>query len=116
MNATMVHRGPIDNGEEILEIKNGYGVGHRRLAILDFSENGHRPMHSVDGRVSLVFNGEIFNHMDVRKELKNNYPFTSTCDTQTIIAAYMEWGISCVEKFEGMFAIVLYDRDIISYF
>lgn len=113
MNATMVHRGPNDNGEEILEIKNGYGLGlgHRRLSILDLSENGHQPMHSADGRVSLVFNGEIYNHMDIRKELKTNYPFTSTCDTQTIIAAYMEWGISCVEKFEGMFAIALYDRE-----
>lgn len=112
MNDTMYHRGPDDAGEEIYEMKNGYSVGmaQRRLSILDLSSLGHQPMHSADGRVSVVFNGEIYNFSELRKEL-SDYPFVSSCDTEVIIAAYLHWGISCVEKMNGMFAICLYDRE-----
>ena len=112
MNDTMYHRGPDDSGEEIYEMHGGYQVGfaQRRLAILDLSALGHQPMHSVDKRVSVVYNGEIYNFRDLRKEL-SDYPFRSNCDTEVIIAAYLKWGISCVDRFNGMFAIALYDRD-----
>ena len=117
MNDTMVHRGPDDSGEEIFPAAFGYQVGlaQRRLSILDLSGLGHQPMHSQgfcgapDGSISIVYNGEIYNFQELKKEL-SDYPFRSTCDTEVILAAYLKWGISCVERFNGMFAIALYDR------
>lgn len=112
MNDTMYHRGPNDSGEEIYPMKDGYSIGlaQRRLSILDLSPLGHQPMHSPDHRISVVYNGEIYNFQDIKKELKD-YPFVSTCDTEVIIAAYLKWGIDCVNRFNGMFAICLYDRE-----
>ena len=112
MNDTMYHRGPDDSGEEIFPMKNGYqmGMGQRRLSIMDLSPLGHQPMHSEDKRISVVFNGEIYNFSELREELKG-YPFHSACDTEIIIAAYLKWGIECVHRFNGMFAICLYDRE-----
>ena len=117
MNDTMYHRGPNDSGEEIYPAKDGYTVGlaQRRLSILDLSALGHQPMHSPDKRVSVVFNGEVYNFQEIRKEIKE-YEFRSNCDTEVIIAAYLKWGISCVEKFNGMFAIALYDREDDSFY
>ena len=111
MNDTMYHRGPDDAGAEIFPAKEGYCVGlaQRRLSILDLSPLGHQPMHSKDGRLSIVFNGEIYNFAELKKEL-SDYPFCSNCDTEVILAAYLKWGISCVHKLCGMFAIALYDR------
>ncbi len=111
MNDAMYHRGPDDSGEEIYPATRGYAVGlaQRRLAIQDLSESGHQPMHSADKRISVVFNGEIYNFLELREELAD-YPFHSTCDTEVILAAYLKWGIHCVERFNGMFAIALYDR------
>ena len=111
MNETMFHRGPDDGGAEIYPMKQGYfiGLAQRRLAIMDLSALGHQPMHSPDGRVSVVYNGEIYNFRKIREELKG-YPFVSDCDTEVIIASYLKWGISCVDHFNGMFAICLYDR------
>ena len=113
MNQTMLHRGPDDGGEEIYMMHQGYMVGlaQRRLSIMDLSPLGHQPMHSVDGRVSVVFNGEIYNHLALKKQL-SGYPFRSTCDTEVIIAAYLKWGIECIHRLNGMFAIALYDRDM----
>ncbi|MCM1439641.1 MAG: asparagine synthase (glutamine-hydrolyzing) [Roseburia sp.] len=112
MNDTMYHRGPDDHGEEIYPAPEGYNVGlaQRRLSILDLSELGHQPMHSKDKRVSVVYNGEIYNFNEIKEELRD-YSFCSSCDTEVIIAAYLKWGISCVDKFNGMFAIALYDRE-----
>ena len=111
MNDTMYHRGPDDSGEEIYEMGGGWLVGfaQRRLSILDLSALGHQPMHSPDRRVSIVYNGEIYNFRELREELAD-YSFRSDCDTEVIIAAYLKWGIQCVERFNGMFAIALYDR------
>ena len=112
MNDTMYHRGPDDSGEEIFPMKEGYqmGMAQRRLAIMDLSPLGHQPMHSVDGRLSVIFNGEIYNFVELRGELKD-YPFSSNCDTEVIIAAYLKWGIQCLNRLNGMFAICLYDRE-----
>ena len=111
MNDTMIHRGPDDAGAEIFDERDGYRVGlaQRRLSILDLSPLGHQPMHAADGRVSLVFNGEIYNFEELRAQLPG-YPFRSRCDTEVLLAAYEAWGISFVEKCSGMFAIALYDR------
>ena len=112
MNDTMYHRGPDDSGEEIYGMAGGYQVGfaQRRLSILDLSELGHQPMHSADKRISVVYNGEIYNFQELKKELPD-YPFRSNCDTEVIIAAYLKWGTDCVKRFNGMFAIALYDRE-----
>lgn len=112
MNDTIIYRGPDDSGVEIYEMKNGYGIGmaQRRLSILDLSPLGHQPMHSGNGRVSVIYNGEIYNFRELQEEL-SDYSFKSTCDTEVIIAAYLKWGIDCIDKFNGMFAICLYDRE-----
>lgn len=112
MNDTMYHRGPDDSGEEIYGMAGGYQVGfaQRRLSILDLSELGHQPMHSADKRISVVYNGEIYNFQELKKELPD-YPFRSNCDTEVIVAAYLKWGTDCVKRFNGMFAIALYDRE-----
>lgn len=111
MNNTMIHRGPDDAGVEIYPMKDGYSIGlaQRRLSIMDLSALGHQPMHSADHRVSIVYNGEIYNFQEIRQEL-TDYPFRSSCDTEVIIAAYLKWGIHCVDRFNGMFAFCLYDR------
>ncbi|MDO4294394.1 MAG: asparagine synthase (glutamine-hydrolyzing) [Eubacteriales bacterium] len=112
MNDTMRHRGPDDAGVEIFPASEGYSVGlaQRRLSILDLSPLGHQPMHAADGRVSLVYNGEIYNFRELREEL-SDYPFRSQCDTEVILAAYERWGMACLERFNGMFAIALFDRE-----
>ena len=112
MNDTMIHRGPDDSGVAIYEDKDGYSVGlaQRRLSILDLSPLGHQPMHSVNGRITIVFNGEIYNFLELKEEL-SDYPYKSHCDTEVIIAAYLKWGIDMVDHIHGMFAIAIYDRE-----
>ncbi len=111
MNDTMVHRGPDDNGVELYPGHDGYTIGfaQRRLSILDLSPLGHQPMSTKDGRISVVFNGEIYNFLELKEEL-TDYPFKSTCDTEVILASYLKWGQSFAEHIHGMFAIALYDR------
>lgn len=112
MNDTMYHRGPDDYGAVVFAEKDGYNVGlaHRRLSILDLSVNGHQPMCSVDGRLAVVFNGEVYNYPILREEL-SDYPYVSTCDTEIILAAYLKWGTEMATHIHGMFAIAIYDRD-----
>ncbi len=112
MNDTMYHRGPDDAGVEIYEGADGYAIGfaQRRLAILDLSPMGHQPMHSEDKRISVVFNGEIYNFLELKEELAD-YAFKSSCDTEVLIAAYLKWGIDMVDHIHGMFAIAIYDRE-----
>lgn len=111
MNNTMYHRGPDDAGVEIIPAREGYMVGlaQRRLSIIDLSVLGHQPMHSADRRLSIVYNGEIYNFQELKEEL-SDYPFVSSCDTEVILAAYLKWGIGCLEKLNGMFAIAVFDR------
>lgn len=112
MSNMLKHRGPNDHGEEIYQIASDTYVGfaHRRLSIMDLSEKGHQPMHSKNNRVSIVFNGEIYNYQELKKEL-SDYSFLSNCDTEVILAAYLKWGIDFVTKINGMFAIALLDRE-----
>ncbi len=111
MNKTLIHRGPDDHGEEIYQIEGGKFVGfaHRRLAIRDLTDKGHQPMHSINRQVSVVFNGEIYNYCELKREL-NDYIFRSDSDTEVILAAYLKWGIEFVDKINGMYAIALLDR------
>lgn len=111
MNNTMYHRGPDDAGAEIYSAERGYTVGlaQRRLSIFDLSPLGHQPMHSPNGRISVVYNGEIYNFKKLKEEL-SDYPFVSACDTEVILAAYLKWGIDCIKKLNGMFAMGIFDR------
>lgn len=112
MNNTLFHRGPDDHGEEIYRItdKKYVGFAQRRLSIMDLSKKGHQPMHSGNKRVSVIFNGEIYNYRELQREIKG-YSFISNCDTEVILAAYLKWGIDFIHKLNGMFAIALLDRD-----
>jgi len=83
---------------------------HRRLSIIDLSEAGHQPMCDMEKTVWLTFNGEIYNYIELRKELQQlGHNFISECDTEVVLQAYKQWGYSCVEKFNGMWAFCLYD-------
>ena len=111
MTETLVHRGPDDRGTEILRDSGALiGFGFRRLSILELSQLGHQPMFSEDKKIAIVFNGEIYNYKDIRKELeKDGVHFVSNSDTEVILKAYEKWGTECVKKFIGMFAIALTD-------
>ena len=86
-------------------------LGHRRLAILDLTPAGHQPMSDLSKNVWIVYNGEIYNFKELRKELeKKGYTFKSDTDTEVVIYSYIEWGIECVKKFNGMFAFAIYDN------
>lgn len=108
MNQTQLHRGP-DAGDEFLEP--GLALAHRRLSIIDIS-TGQQPMHSADRNVCIVFNGEIYNFPQLRKELvaRGHQFLTNASDTETILCAWQEWGEDCVQHLRGMFAFALYDR------
>jgi len=108
---TMHHRGPDDSG--VWWSDDGcVGLAHNRLAIIDLSKTGHQPMLDERGQFCIVFNGEIYNFHDLRKELvAKGYTFRSTSDTEVILAAYREWGTECVQRFNGMFAFALYDGE-----
>ena len=107
MVAVQHHRGPDDRGVDILA-GGRVALGHNRLSILDLSKAGHQPMASPDGSLTLVFNGEIFNYLELKRELAD-YPFRSETDSEVVLAAYERWGAACVEKFVGQFAIALWD-------
>lgn len=85
---------------------------HRRLSIIDLSESGHQPMCSINEKLWISFNGEIYNYIELRNELKTlGHHFYSESDTEVILAAYQEWGFTCVEKFNGMWAFCIYDTE-----
>lgn len=108
MTDTLSHRGP-DDADVWIDRESGIGLGHRRLSILDLSELGRQPMHSACGRYVIAYNGEVYNHLALRKEL--DYPFKSSSDTETLLAAVSAWGLeNTVRRCIGMFAISLWDR------
>jgi len=103
----LTNRGPDDCGV-YYDDKNGAALGHRRLSIIDLSSNGRQPMVSDDGRYVIIFNGEIFNFIELRKELKD-YPFKTKTDTEILLAAFIKWGPQCLNKLNGQFAFAIYD-------
>ena len=105
----MRHRGPDDAGEW-WSPEGNVGLAHRRLAIIDISSAGHQPMLDPAGELAIVFNGEIYNFQDLRTRLEaKGRAFQSKSDTETILAAYQEWGTDCVLELNGMFTFALYD-------
>lgn len=106
---TLIHRGPDDAGEWWSQ-DGRVGLAHRRLSILDLSPLGHQPMHLPERGLSIVFNGEIYNFAELRRGLEGRgHRFRSHCDTEVILAAYSEWGSDCLTRFNGMFALAIYD-------
>jgi asparagine synthase (glutamine-hydrolysing) len=110
MRDAMEHRGPDDAG--VWTSPTGRAVlGHRRLSIVDISGAGHQPMCNEDGTVWVTFNGEIYNHAELRQELEaRGHRYRSHCDTETIIHLYEEEGERCVERLDGMFALAIWDE------
>ncbi|MCK1535449.1 MULTISPECIES: asparagine synthase (glutamine-hydrolyzing) [unclassified Bradyrhizobium] len=111
MTNTIRHRGPDGEGQVTLPLSGGAvaAMGHRRLSIIDIS-GGSQPMSSHDGRFTVVFNGEIYNYIEIREELlKGGARFTSSSDTEVILEAWRAWGAECLPRFRGMFAFVLHD-------
>jgi asparagine synthase (glutamine-hydrolysing) len=103
------HRGPDDAGQW-WSADDCVGLGHRRLAIIDLSPGGHQPMQDAGGELCIVFNGEIYNFAELRKDLAaKGHIFRTKSDTEVILAAYREWGTDCLSRLNGMFAFALYD-------
>ena len=108
MAAVIRHRGPDDEGRFI---SGPVAMAFRRLSILDISPQGHQPMSTDDGQITLVFNGEIYNYIELRRELEaSGYRFKSSGDTEVLLAAYRHWGAECLTKLNGMWAFLIYDR------
>ena len=106
MRDVITHRGPDDAG---LYTDEWAALGHRRLSIVDIAA-GHQPLANEDGTVQIVFNGEIYNHADVRVQLEAaGHVYRTRCDTETIVHAYEQWGDACVERLRGMFAFAIWD-------
>jgi asparagine synthase (glutamine-hydrolysing) len=111
MSGVIAHRGPDDNGL-FFDAAAGIALAHRRLSIIDVSACGHQPMSYAGGRYTIVFNGEIYNFAEIRRELEAlGHRFVSQSDTEVVLAAYAEWGEKSVQRLRGMFAFAIYDRD-----
>jgi asparagine synthase (glutamine-hydrolysing) len=108
MTAALAHRGPDGDG---LYIDGPAGLGHRRLAIIDLSDAGRQPMATADGRYALTYNGEVYNFQELRAELQAaGHQFRSRTDSEVVLEAYAEWGARAIERFNGMFALAIWDR------
>ena len=104
------YRGPDGEGSWINKNEN-LGLGHRRLSILDLSDNAAQPMHYANGRLTIVYNGEIFNFAELREELKiKGYQFISDSDTEVLLASFYEWGKDCLYRFNGFWAFAIWDE------
>src|SRR5437867_6599220 len=112
MCTSLIHRGPDDSGTWV-DAEVGIALGFRRLSIIDLSELGHQPMRSPEGRYSAVFNGEIFNHRSIRKELQGRGAcFRGHSDTEVMLAAFDAFGVAAaIPRFVGMFAIAVWDAE-----
>ena len=105
----IIHRGPDMGGQHIVD---NVALGFRRLSILDLSEAGAQPMSSDDGKVTIVFNGEIYNFQELRAELEAaGYAFHCNADTEVLVHGYEEWGEDLVNRLRGMYAFVIHDQN-----
>ncbi len=109
MVEVLKHRGPDSQGQKWFAA-HGSGFGHCRLSIIDLTPTGHQPMVTPSGRYWITFNGEVYNFHDIRRELEaKGEQFTSTGDTEVVLRAYEVWGVECLKKFNGMFALAIFD-------
>ena len=108
MTGAMAHRGPdaegiwCDPGEAVL--------GHRRLGIIDPTPESNQPFHHADGRYVMVYNGELYNYRELKRELGDR-PWRTNSDTEVLLEAYVRWGVECLERFNGMFAFAIWDKE-----
>ncbi len=108
MNDIINHRGPDGEG---FYYGNNFAFAHRRLSILDLSDDGSQPMSYLDEQYVITYNGEIYNYIELREELEScGYSFNSDTDTEVLLASYDKWGEDCVNKFNGMWAFAIYDK------
>ncbi len=109
-NDSLKHRGPDGFGTSF-HLNGALALGHRRLSILDLSDAGKQPMPYADGQLTITFNGEVFNYVELRKELVSfGYTFKSYTDTEIVLAAYHRWGKECLNRFNGMWAFAIWDN------
>ncbi|MBP7261030.1 MAG: asparagine synthase (glutamine-hydrolyzing) [Bacteroidia bacterium] len=106
MNTAIAHRGPDDEG---IYTEAAISLGHRRLSIIDTSNAGHQPMSSSDGRYTIVFNGEIYNYIQLKKDLSSYYDFRTLSDTEVILAGFIKYGPNVVKHLQGIFAFAIWD-------
>ncbi len=110
MTDVIAHRGPDDAGCEILSQSPFVAFGHRRLSIIDLSPAGHQPMANHDQSLWMVYNGEVYNYLSIRRELEGlGHRFKSDTDTEVILSAYQQWGQRCLDRLNGMFALAIWD-------
>ena len=114
MLSAQAHRGPDSTGTFNLE--NIVSLGHNRLSIIDLSNASNQPFGSADNRYYVVFNGEIYNYLEIKKQLENDFDFHTTGDTEVLLNAYIKWGADCLEKLIGMFSFVIWDNQNKSFF
>jgi len=108
MTNVLAHRGPDDTG---IYTDGVVGLGHRRLSIIDISDAGHQPMSNENGEISIVYNGEIYNFIEIKKILESlGHKFKSKSDTEVILHSYEEWGVECLERLSGMFSFGIWDN------
>ncbi len=115
MNNAIAHRGP--DAEGMWDDEHAY-LGHRRLSIIDLSDSGTQPLHSYDNRYVIIYNGELYNYKELKLQLQRAiqgtqeqpYFFKTQTDTEVVLAAYMRWGADCLQRFNGMYAFAIYDR------
>jgi asparagine synthase (glutamine-hydrolysing) len=105
----MRFRGPDDDG---VYIEENVGFGYVRLSIIDLTYAGHQPMLDNSGRYILIYNGEIFNYLELKNELKGKYHFKTNTDSEVLLAAYIIWGKNCLDKFNGMWSFAIYDKQL----
>lgn len=103
----IIHRGPDSCGAYHI---NNLSLGHQRLSVLDLSDNANQPMYSVDKNWVIIFNGEIYNHIDIRKDLENRYPFKTSSDTETLLYAFIEYGVDVLKCLNGIFSFAIYNH------
>ena len=109
MTDAIAHRGPDGEGHFI---DGPVGLGHRRLAIIDLSPAGHQPMATPDGRYTISYNGEIYNFQELRVELEAlGHQFKSRTDSEVVLKAYAQWGAKALDRFNGMFALAIWDKE-----
>ncbi len=108
MSRCLTHRGPDHRDERV--ISSGLGMGHTRLKILDLSDDANQPISSPDGRYTMIYNGEVYNYLELKQQMPE-YPFCTQSDSEVVLAAYMKWGKDALNAFNGMFALVIWDRE-----